>query len=438
MTGNTNPYFDFIKILDEEKTYRLLFPEREVGLAISIIFEKIENKEFEDEKFTENDLHDAFEFVSNTKERYRKEFYSGQIMELQEYFLDYDQESQKYYFKDYAYKFCKHAKETLKGAFNPTKIQKICSHLSSSLKDTQDLGFWLEGLFKKYEPELREQIDFLDRQILSSIEELKKDTSFAEFGFINVLIATEERLNQSQAHVQELRAAYAETRNIRLLLDQKDISESGVNVLILEVHAFIRYINDRLNSIDRKLDRIQPKIRKLFATLNKPLFSSKVEKFILYVLDNSTIVNKEIIFPGNLQCPHLHIATPDFTIIKRDKELFPAKPKERKIYVQNQRIINEKVRKIEGEIKEIEIIQNWENFVLSEIEARGSIKLSETFFDIIRETGSSQIAVTIVFNVIKYVYGNRNRLKLLTERSLQTNEHYKDITLWKMEIIKLS
>ncbi|UQA74080.1 hypothetical protein K2F45_20010 [Sphingobacterium siyangense] len=38
----------------------------------------------------------------------------GHIMDLQEYFLDYDQEKQKYYFKEYTNKFCLHARDTLK------------------------------------------------------------------------------------------------------------------------------------------------------------------------------------------------------------------------------------------------------------------------------------------------------------------------------------
>ena len=176
MSKKSNANFNFVKTLNEDRTYGLLFPEREVGLAIVLIYEKIEEGFFENGKFSEKDLHEAFEKIYITKERYPKEVYSGHIMNLQEYFLDYDQQVQKYYFKDYAYKFCKHAKETLKGAFNPTRIQKICNRLTSSLKDTDDLKFWLEDEFKKYEPDLREQIDFLDRQISLSIEntELKK------------------------------------------------------------------------------------------------------------------------------------------------------------------------------------------------------------------------------------------------------------------------
>ena len=51
MSNPININFNFIKILNEEKTYKLLFPEREIGLAIVLIYEKISDGVFEDEKF---------------------------------------------------------------------------------------------------------------------------------------------------------------------------------------------------------------------------------------------------------------------------------------------------------------------------------------------------------------------------------------------------
>ena len=438
MNNQTNPNFDFVKILNEDKTYKLLFPEREVGLAIVLIFEKIENKNFEEGKFTEKDLHEAFEQIYITKERYPKEVYSEQIMNLQEYFLDHDQQTQKYYFKDYAYKFCKHAKETLQGAFNPTRIQKICIHLTKTLRNSDDLRFWLEEEFKKYEPDLREQIDFLDRQISLSIEDLKKETNLLNQSFIDVLVATEERLTKSQSHVKELRSAYSETKTMRGLLEQKDNYDNEINSLISEVHYFIKYINDRLNSIDRKLDRIQPKIRQLFSTLNKPAFNSKIEKFISFLLKNSELDNKKnIIFPQDIFCPAIHISTPNFTIISRDKELFPPKPKERKQYEQNIKVISENKEKVLVKIKEIDTIRKWENLILSEIALRDQINLSDVFFRILNEENNSQIAVTVLFNLIKHVYCNPEKLELITEKSLVTNDEFKNVSLWKMLITKL-
>lgn len=445
MSNSENSNFNFIKILNEDKTYKLLFPDREIGLAIVLIYEKIIDGVFEDEKFTEKDLHEAFEKIYKTNERYPKEVYSNHIMDLQEYFLDYNQESQKYFFKDYACKFCKHAKETLIGAFNPTRIQEICTHLSKSLDNREtieELKFWLKEVFKKYEPDLREQIDFLDRQITDSIELLKKGTDFTNQNFLDILIATDVSMDNAQNHVKELRSAYSETKIIRGLLEQKQNRDNEINELISEVYSFIKYINDRLNSIDRKLDRIQPKIRQLFSTLSKPLLSSKIEKFIHLLLYKSTLEsnngNKTIVFPNNIILPQIHIPTPHFTIIDKNRELFPSKPKERKKYIQNEKVISQNIQKAQNKINEIDTIRKWEKYILSEIELRGDIKLSEVFFKIIEESKSSQIAVNVTFNIIKYIYNNKDKYKLKIDKELETNTEFKNIALWKMKISKLA
>lgn len=434
--------FDFIKILNEDRTYRLLFPVREVGMAILEIYEAIGNNLFEDKKFTEADLHLAFSKAHGVGERYPKEVYSAHIMDLQEYFLDYDQPSQKYFFKDYAFKFCEHAKATLIGAFNPTRIQNICSHLSKSLqaKETEEgLIFWLKEEFVKFEPDMREQVDFLDRQIANSIEQLKQRTLISQDNFIAVLIATDENLTLSQTHVKELRAAYSETKIIREVLNRKHTGIEETGLLIRDVNLFFRYCNDRLNSIDRKLDRIQPKVKQLFTSLNKPIFNAKVERFISHLLDNSVVeygdTQKFMSLPAGVENPVLRYKAPSFTILSPDKELFPAKPNERKQYVQNKEAVRANTEKTLKVIKDADVARKWEDYILSEIQLKGRINLSEAFFTVAADTDPS-LAVTVLFNTIRRVYKTPS-LKLNTVKKLYTNLDYKDITLWKMEVIKI-
>ena len=252
------------------------------------------------------------------------------------------------------------------------------------------------------------------------------------------MVATEDSLTKSQSHVKELRSAYSETITMRGLLEQKDNSDNEINNLISEVHSFIKYINDRLNSIDRKLDRFQPKIRQLFSTLNKPAFNSKIEKFISFLLKNSELDNKKnIIFLQDIPNPVIYIPTPNFTIISRDKELFPPKPKERKQYKQNEKVIRENKERVLAKIKEIDTIRKWENFILSEIALRDQLNLSDVFFRILKEENNSQIALTVLFNLIKHIYGNPEKLQLITEKSLVINDEFKNVSLWKMLITKL-
>lgn len=86
--------------------------------------------------------------------------------------------------------------------------------------------------------------------------------------------------------------------------------------MIVNVHFFIKYLNERLDSIDRKLDRIQPKIRRLFAILNEPQFNTKVEKFLHFLLKQSSVDGKrDTLLPKIVANPILQIDTLNFRLL---------------------------------------------------------------------------------------------------------------------------
>ena len=117
--------------------------------------------------------------------------------------------------------------------------------------------------------------------------------------------------------------------------------------------------------------------------------------------------------------------------------MFPPKPKERKQYKQNESVISENKKKVLAKIKEIDTIRKWKELILSEIELRGQLNLSDVFFRILKEEKNSHIAVTVLFNLIKHIYSNPEKLQLTIEQSLETNDEFKNISLWKMSITKL-
>ncbi|TDY11501.1 hypothetical protein [Meridianimaribacter flavus] len=444
MQNNSKIEFNFFNEIKEKETYNQLFPQREIGLAIIYLYEQLIEFNSIDKEFTEKDIHNAFIKVFGHQVRQQTEDYGRYIYSLQEYFLDYNQETQKYVFKDYAYKFCEHAKTILKGAFNPTKIKVLCTDITSLLKnikedETEKLKDWLELHYKNFEPKLREQIDFLEKHIANSIEQLKEDTNFSEQKFIDVLRGVESSLDNAKEQNKELRSAYEQTKIIRTLLEERNIDDSHINDLISDVNSFISYTNRRLTTIDKRLERIQPRIRQLFSALNRPKFNSKVQKFLRHVLDESTIQivdsKKEIIFPNNLKAPIVHIDTPSFTILRKDIELFPSKPRKVQVYKQNQNLIRKNKEKVEKRISQQKKISDWENLILSQIELNQNVQLSQLFFQILNEENDIQVAITALFNVVRIVR-NKQRINLSVKGELEINNNFKDITLWKMEVQK--
>jgi len=437
--------FNFFEEISKAKSYALLFPKREIGLAIIYLYEEMVTKNIVNKQFTEKDIRNAFIKIFEHQIRHQTEDYSEYIYELQEYFLDYDQETQKYVFKDYAYKFCNHAKTTLEGAFNPTEIRVLCTDITSLLKEIEEnniekLKDWIEIHFKGFEPKLREQIDFLEKQITNSIERLKQDTKFSEQKFIDVLREVEGGLDEAKEQNRELRSAYEQTKIIRTLLEERNINDQHVGDLISDVNSFISYTNGRLNTIDKKLERIQPRIRQLFSSLNRPRFNSNIQSFIRYILDNSIIQiidgKKEIILPNYVQVPKIHINTPNFTILRKDIELFPPKPRKIQTYKLNKDVIKRNQKNVEKRIFQQERIIVWEKLIFNRIELGQKVNLSEVFFEILHDENSIEVAITAIYNVIKKVR-NEERFGISMEEELAFNNNFKDISLWKIEARKL-
>lgn len=437
--------FNFFNEIKEKETYNQLFPQREIGLAIIYLYEQLIEFNSIDKEFSEKDIHSAFIKVFRHQERQQTEDYGKYIYSLLEYFLDYNQETQKYVFKDYAYKFCEHAKTILKGAFNPTKIKVLCTDITSLLKnikenETEKLKDWLELHYKSFEPRLREQIDFLEKHIANSVEQLKEDTNFSEQKFIDVLRGVESSLDNAKEYNKELRSAYEQTKIIRTLLEERNIDDTHINDLISDVNSFISYTNRRLTNIDKRLERIQPRIRQLFSALNRPRFNSRIQKFLRHILDKSAVQSlngkKEIIFPNNLRTPIIHIDTPSFTILRKDIELFPSKPRKVQVYNQNQNLIKKNKEKIEKRISQQKKISDWENLILYQIELNTNVNLSKLFFQILNEENDIQVAIIALFNVVR-ILRNNPRINLSIKDELEINNSFKNITLWKMEVQKL-
>jgi len=94
------------------------------------------------------------------------------------------------------------------------------------------------------------------------------------------------------------------------------------------VREFFPNIRYTLSLIDKRLDRIQPKIRQFFGMLHKPTFNVRVEKFLKFLLQQSQVrPDKTVVLPIKLALYRVGWETASFTMVERRNELFPVAPK---------------------------------------------------------------------------------------------------------------
>ena len=87
--------------------------------------------------------------------------------------------------------------------------------------------------------------------------------------------------------------------------------------------------------VDSRIDRLQPKIKQFFNALNRPLFNTRVSKFLNFLLNRSSIQNNQLVLPEPVHPFVTHIPTTTFTVIQRQTELFPVHTSQSNTYTED-------------------------------------------------------------------------------------------------------
>lgn len=449
---DANPHtFHFLSEIAKDNTYRLLFPDSKAGMAIIWLYEKLENGSFPDKFFKESDIHDALLKVSsvnlNNGQYHLKEQYNTIISDLQEYFLRYDEDKQQYSFKEYAYTFCKHAKETLKSFFDPTQIEVICTNLRDRLigcSTQEKVQEWFNLYFSAFKPHLKKQLDYLDKQIDQSVTDLRenKKLTLQEGTIVDTLRQLDERFEIIHSQNKELRTAFRATEEIRRLLnkyaEQYDSEEihKGTDAAI----SFFQEMRHVLLLIDKRLDRIQPRIKQLFSNLNKPLFNVRIEKFLGYLIRNSTETHvedrKELSLPDGIHQTITSLAISNFTIVERKTDLFPVKPKKRIVVVETPELKQRAFATTISQVFQQDDVARWLGLIAAQLAEEKQVDLSDWFFRIIQEEEGNNtlgLAISVLYRTLKR-YGQQPQYNVIINPAVTKSRQGIKTILWQITI----
>ncbi len=420
--------------LQKEDTYGKLFPERRIGLAIVVLFQQ-----YGAGTFQESDIHDALAKTSSTSGRNEWEQYGKAISLLQEFFIVYDQESQWYSLTPYAQEYCKMATKQLRGRVDATRIESICKTLLERLSDNisdHDLEEWFEVHFDAFENELSDQVHFLDGQIKHSVDYLRQSSLIDAENALIVLKGVNEGLTKVREQNKELRSAYRQLDTIRERLDTiaQYITRTELHDKIGNVNAFFGRIRFVLRAIDQKLDRIQPKIRQLFANLNQPLLNARVEHFLVMLLKHSLVENKELYLPKGILTPAIQMPSVNFTVVERKRNLFPAKRK-RVILPQINPETAERVKKehfqliaTQGTVdRQVALLRN-------KLYINGSLVFADEFFNLYDNQENDMGMTVMVFYTLLQESNNDPKCKLEISPKLINHPQGKAISLSHLTI----
>jgi len=410
--------FHFLTEISKENTYRLLFPDPKAGLAIIWLYERIEAGLYPNHAFKEKDVHEALRAVNAPVEseqgRHPSAQYNTIIANLQEYFLRYDDERREYLFKVYTYEFCRKAKEILQASYSPTRIENMCTSLREKLQAAnarQSLIKWFQEEFEVFKPHLKSQLDFLDRQIDQSVLELRSNRklSLQEGTILETLKQIDQRFEIIRTQNKELRSAFREMDKIRRLMEEAvgQYDDEGLQSVAYDAVFFFQDMRRTLAIIDKRLDRIQPKIKQLFSNLNKPLFNVRVERFLYYLIENSVVVSgngkKVLQLPPGIPTSAMLLVKQDFAIVERKNNLFPIKSQKRVITEQSAEAWREAATVFKNHLLRQDQVTKWVSAIEEELLEKGRVQLAPYFFRIVGENGEVGLllAISVVYKALR-------------------------------------
>ncbi|TNE81399.1 MAG: hypothetical protein EP332_04570 [Bacteroidetes bacterium] len=431
-----SPPIHLLEELQKEDTYQKLFLNRRMGLSIALLFQQ-----FGSGTFQESDIHDALvKMTANSKNMWNQ--YGKAINLLQEFFIVYDQDSQRYSLTPYAQEYCKMASKQLRGRVDATRIEAICRALLEKLSDDMgesNLEEWFEVHLDAFKSELSDQVHFLDGQIKNSVDYLRQSSLINADNALLVLRGVNEGLTKVREQNKELRSAYRQLDTIREMLDTiaQHISRPELQDKIGDVNEFFGRIRFVLRAIDQKLDRIQPKIRQLFANLNQPLLNARVEQFLRILLKVSTVENKELQLPPSVHQPKIRTQPVNFTVVERKTNWFPAKRK-RVILPQikpeaAERVRQEHFQSIANQSKvdqQVALLRN-------KLRLNGSIVFEDEFFNLYDGQGNDLGSTVMVFYTLLQESNNDPKRKLEISPTLIKHPQGKEISLCHLTIRSL-
>lgn len=445
MEEHTIPAFNFLQEISKGETYHMLFPKPLVGLAIMELYTKHKEGVFPNGRFKEVEIYHALE-NANTRikdkyfQRKLKEYFNSIIGDLQTYFLRYNSDDQLYSLKNYAILFCEYAEKALEESFNPTQIEIICNTIRENLEKCEtprDVDEWISLWFNTFKPKMKAQVDNLDRQIDRSVGEIRNATQLTDTSIIDILKSIDRKLDNIRSQNEELRSAFREMKSIDALLaiHLNETIDPVIGDHISEARHFFPEIKYTLNLIDKRLDRIQPKLRQFFGTLNQTSFNLKVDKFLKFLITQSTLTgSKQIQFPNNIVTYALWQPITNFTIVERRNELFPAKAGQRSPMYELPEEREAELLKMKNTLVLHSQIDKWITRILGDAK-QSRIKFSDYFFSIVdSHNGDIELATKIAYALVKLSTTDKH-LQVEIDQEKIFHHKYSSLAIWEMTLI---
>lgn len=426
--------------------YYQLIPNKEDGLIILALYQKYQKQEFTEDQIIQIINKVLADLGGSQREENNRN--NTIILRLQEFFLWRDRKRKVYGFKNYGEEFCQKVFKRLSESYHPAKIERLFKHLLDTLrtsleKNPAEILIWIDDHFNNRSNELALQIEILDQQVSESVDEFRFQIKQPQANILQVIDTISSGLDQIKQHAHELTTGFQITYDIDDIL-QDMLKDSASFDLLESINHVLQYnqnVRNHLDQVSVRIDKIKPRIREFIFEFNQRELDRKTEKFLHYLLDNTSYIRQEnqpkrLAFPEDIES--ITIRTPEsiprfYILTERDfVRKAPLPHAIRSVDVEQTKTVMAKNQE-KLEIKKR--IQFWAKKALDQIDQEGKLEFSPFFFYILaNEEDNLNIAVKTAQRLVKQC--NDWKYKITVDQKEYHDPNYLNLSLWNMTIQK--
>lgn len=319
--------FDFLsEISSSEVYYRLLIPERDIGIIIFSICQALDKSY--DNIITEDNLIELIIKVKGYDQRIQHTEIVNIIRELNEFFLK--KVVNGYRLTDYAKKFHEIIYIKVECDFKPSEVEERFLKLNKKLYNTNsEFAEWYEDIFKSNSHQLEAQLESFEIQIKNTFKKFREAITSESTTGLMQLKEIHENISQLEQQNKELKTIFRVTDEIKAKLISIDV-DSHNQINRKKAIDFFSQLTLDFRRISERTDRLSTKIYIFLENLDRADFEKNIRKLLLYTLENASNIGGKVILPQDLVKKRLFLKQKtsfvDTTKVRMDDQL------EQKIY----------------------------------------------------------------------------------------------------------
>lgn len=434
--------------------YNLLVPRQEDGLIVLTLYQRVRagtiERAFSERIIVETIKQVYHELGMDSARGEETQKYDETLHRLLRHFLDKNIEGKSYQLSSYAENFCDMLEREVHTAINPSQIQKTFNDLvlllGHKLETMDDFRHWYHTQFFKHKSDIGSQLRSLQAQIEDTIDQLNELVKNEQDNFREMLIGCEALLDRIKEQADKLSSAFSSKDDIKALLDDAALTEEfDFREMKREVRNYFKEIEHRLINVSLTIDRIKPKINKLYNDFEKRDFDRKIESFLLYLLKNSTskfgrakklvgrtVHDVEVFLPKNISGKEIYSDRSRLTDIEYMQLLEPPA-----IMVQNLDWDAEDLRR-QAELRRSQIarekrIEEWFEVISADVKKKKKVNFGDYYYKILQKDNDYEEAIKEATLVLKE-FSKMEGYEITVSEEFVLDPKQPNIGIWKMQI----